>query len=95
MPAPYIESVDVLDDFTVQFTTSQKTTDLPAALSYVGTVVVSPSSVNENGEFVAAVGTGYYKQTVFDEASGTLSVMFLKITGSRWRPMSPGGLSAV
>lgn len=82
--ATYIEFVDVLDDFTVQFTTSQKTTDLPAALSYVGTVVVSPSSVNENGEFVAAVGTGYYKQTVFDEASGTFEC---DVFEDYWQPV--------
>ena len=57
----FIESVKVLDDFTVQFTTSRKTTDLPAALSYVGTVVVAPSSVDDSGNFVKAVGTGYFK----------------------------------
>lgn len=67
----YIESVKVVDDYTVEFTTSKKTTDLPAALSYVGTSVVAPSSVDENGHFVRAVGTGYFMQDAFDEVSGT------------------------
>lgn len=80
----YIESVEALDDFTVQFTTSQKTTDLPAALSYVGTVIVSPSSVNSDGEFVTAVGTGYYKQAVFDEMSGTFECVVFE---DYWQPV--------
>ena len=67
----FIESVKAVDDYTLEFTTSQKTTDLPAALSYVGTSVVAPSSVDENGNFVRAVGTGYFMQDAFDETSGT------------------------
>lgn len=76
--------MEALDDFTVQFTTSQKTTDLPAALSYVGTVIVSPSSVNSDGEFVTAVGTGYYKQAVFDEMSGTFECVVFE---DYWQPV--------
>lgn len=41
--------------------------DLPGGLSYVGTVVVAPSSVDADGNFVKAVGTGYFKQDAFDE----------------------------
>ena len=67
----FIESVDVIDDYTVQFNTFEKTTDLHDALSYVGTGIVAPSSVDENGNFVKAVGTGYFMQDKFDETSGT------------------------
>lgn len=80
----FIESVEVIDDFTVQFTTSRKTTDLPAALSYVGTVVVAPSSVDESGNFVKAVGTGYFKQDAFDEVSGTFEC---SVYGGYWQPV--------
>ena len=80
----FIESVEVIDDFTVQFTTSRKTTDLPAALSYVGTVVVAPSSVDDSGNFVKAVGTGYFKQDAFDEVSGTFEC---SVYGGYWQPV--------
>jgi peptide/nickel transport system substrate-binding protein len=43
----YIQSVEVIDDHTVQFTTSERTTDLPAAMSYVGTAIIAPSSVDK------------------------------------------------
>lgn len=68
--ATYIQSVEVLDEYRVQFTTFEKTSDLPAALSYVGAGITAPSSVDENGEFTRAVGTGYFMQESFDEASG-------------------------
>lgn len=80
----FIESVKALDDFTVQFTTSRKTTDLPAALSYVGTVVVAPSSVDDSGNFVKAVGTGYFKQDSFDEISGTFEC---SVYDGYWQPV--------
>lgn len=80
----FIESVEVIDDLTVQFTTSRKTTDLPAALSYVGTVVVAPSSVDDSGNFVKAVGTGYFKQDAFDEVSGTFEC---SVYDGYWQPV--------
>lgn len=80
----YIESVEVIDEYTLEFTTYEKTTDLPAALSYVGTVVVAPSSVDENGNFVKAVGTGYFQQDSFDEASGTFEC---SVYDGYWQPV--------
>ena len=80
----YIDSVEVIDEYTLEFTTYEKTTDLPAALSYVGTVVVAPSSVDENGNFVKAVGTGYFQQDSFDEASGTFEC---SVYDGYWQPV--------
>ena len=80
----YIESVEVIDEYTLEFKTSKKTTDLPAALSYVGTAVVAPSSVDENGNFVKAVGTGYFMQDSFDETSGTFESV---VYDGYWQPV--------
>lgn len=65
-----IASVDVIDDYTVQFNTSVNTGDLPEALTNVGTAIVAKASVNDKGEFITAVGTGYFKQDSFDVSSG-------------------------
>ena len=80
----FIESAEVLDEYRIQFNTSQKTTDLPAALSYVGTSVVAPSSVDGDGNFVKAVGTGYFKQDAFDENSG---VFECSVYDGYWKPV--------
>lgn len=80
----YIQSVEVIDEYTIQFTTYEKTTDLPAALSYVGTAVVAPSSVDEDGNFVRAVGTGYFKQDHFDEVTGTFECI---ASDNYWQPV--------
>lgn len=69
----YIKSVDVISDYKVQFTTTEKTTDLPAALSYVGTGIISPTSVDEKGNFILPIGTGYFMAESFDEATGTFT----------------------
>ena len=66
----FIDSVDVIDEYTIRINTTQPTTELPAALSYVGTTIVAPTSVDENGDFVKAIGTGYFMQTDFDVSSG-------------------------
>ncbi|UYO62882.1 ABC transporter substrate-binding protein [Acetobacterium wieringae] len=65
-----IASVDVIDEYTVQFNTSVNTGDLPEALTNVGTAIIAKSSLNDKGEFVSAVGTGYFKQDSFDVSSG-------------------------
>ena len=66
----FIDSVDVVDEYTIRINTTQPTTELPGAVSYVGTAIVAPTSVDENGEFVKAIGTGCFMQTDFDVTSG-------------------------
>ena len=66
----FIDSVDVVDEYTIRINTTQPTTELPGAVSYVGTAIVAPTSVDENGDFVKAIGTGYFMQTDFDVSSG-------------------------
>ncbi len=65
-----IKAVAVIDEYTVQFETTVKTGELPEALTNVATAIVAKSSVNEKGEFTAAIGTGYFKQDSFDVSSG-------------------------
>lgn len=66
-----IKEVEVIDDHTVQISTEAPSTELPQSMCYVGTSIVAPSSVDEEGNFVKAIGTGYFMQTDFDEVSGT------------------------
>ncbi len=65
-----IKSVSVISGYEVQFETVTRTGELPEALTNVATAIVSKSSVNEEGEFTAAIGTGYFKQESFDVSSG-------------------------
>ncbi|MCI1999752.1 MAG: ABC transporter substrate-binding protein [Clostridia bacterium] len=71
----YIQSVEVIDDHTVQFTTSERTTDLPAAMSYVGTAIIAPSSVDKSGSFILPIGTGPFKAESFDETTGIFTAV--------------------
>ena len=50
----------------------------------MGTAVVAPSSVDGNGNFVKAVGTGYFKQDAFDETSG---VFECSVYDGYWKPV--------
>jgi peptide/nickel transport system substrate-binding protein len=65
-----IKSVAVVDEFTVQFETTDKNGELPEALTNVAAAIVAKSSVNEKGEFTKAIGTGYFKQDSFDVSTG-------------------------
>ncbi len=65
-----IESVDVIDDYTVQLNTNIKTGEIPEALTNVAAAIVAPSSVDASGNFVKPVGTGYFKYKSFDVSTG-------------------------
>ncbi|AET68429.1 ABC-type dipeptide transport system, periplasmic component [Desulfosporosinus orientis DSM 765] len=65
-----LKSVSVIDDYTVELETAVKTGELPEALTNVATAIVAKSSLNEQGEFTKAVGTGYFRQDSFDVSSG-------------------------
>lgn len=68
-----IASVEVVDDHTVKITTNNPNTEVPQAMCYVGCSIISPNSVDADGNFVEPVGTGYFKVSEFDEASGILT----------------------
>lgn len=68
-----ISSIEVVDDYTIRISTNEPTTELPQSMCYVGTVIIAPTSVDADGNFQKAIGTGYFMQTDFDEASGTFT----------------------
>ena len=69
----YIDEVEVLDEYTIQFHTSTPTGELPEILTNVGAAIVAPSSVNDADEFEKVVGTGFFQEESFDVASGTFT----------------------
>ena len=68
-----IASIEVVDDYTINIKTNQPNTEVPQTMCYVGTSIIAPTSVDEDGNFVSPVGTGYFKATDFDEVSGTFT----------------------
>ena len=68
-----IESIKVIDNHTIEFITSDSTGELPEALTNVTACIIAPSSVNEQGEFMQPVGTGYFKFDSFDASTGNSS----------------------
>ncbi len=55
-----LEWVEVVDDYTVRFILSRPM-PLPYYLTHIGWPVMSPSSVDDDGEFISPVGTGPFK----------------------------------
>ncbi|MDR0383537.1 MAG: ABC transporter substrate-binding protein [Spirochaetaceae bacterium] len=68
-----IASSSVIDEYTIQFETTVKTGELPEALTNVAAAIVAKSSLDASGEFVRAVGTGYFMQDDFDVSRGIFS----------------------
>ena len=68
-----VASTSVIDGYTIQFETTVKTGELPEALTNVAAAIVAKSSLNASGEFVRAVGTGYFMQEDFDVSQGIFS----------------------
>ena len=65
--------VEVVDDHTVNIMTNEPNTEIPQIMGYVGTALIAPTSVDEEGNFVQPIGTGYFKAKDFDEVSGTFT----------------------
>ena len=55
-----LESLEKIDDYTVKFV-CKKPVPLPTYLTHIAWPVVSPSSLDENGEFKAPIGSGPFK----------------------------------
>ncbi|AKB52693.1 Oligopeptide ABC transporter, periplasmic oligopeptide-binding protein OppA [Methanosarcina barkeri str. Wiesmoor] len=70
-----IDSIEIVDNYTLKIKTKEINPILPGVLHYPDTAIISPSSYNENGEFVKPVGTGPYKLESFDEQTRVLTVV--------------------
>jgi peptide/nickel transport system substrate-binding protein len=55
-----VENIALLDDYTVRFTCVQPT-PLPTYLTHVAWPIVSPTSIDSEGNFIKPVGTGPFK----------------------------------
>jgi peptide/nickel transport system substrate-binding protein len=55
-----LESIEKIDEFTVKFVCT-KPVPLPTYLTHIAWPVVSPSSVDDSGNFVSPIGSGPYK----------------------------------
>lgn len=70
-----MDSIEVVDDYTLKIKTKEINPILPGVLHYPDTAIISPSSYNEKGELVKPVGTGPYKFGSFDEQTRILTVV--------------------
>jgi peptide/nickel transport system substrate-binding protein len=85
-----IESVDVIDDYTVQLNTNIKTGEIPEALTNVAAAIVAPSSLDASGKFVEPVGTGYFKYKSFDVSTGEF---VCDVFDGYWGGTQPSGIT--
>lgn len=70
-----IAAVDVIDEYTIQITTSVPTTDLPQNLTHKMCAIIAPSSYDADGNFVKPIGTGYFQFESFDVNASRLTVV--------------------
>jgi peptide/nickel transport system substrate-binding protein len=70
-----MDSIEVVDDYTLKIKTKEINPILPGVLHYPDTAIICPSSYNEKGELVKPVGTGPYKFGSFDEQTRILTVV--------------------
>lgn len=69
-----ISSVTVDDNQTLRITTRELNLLLPEALTSADLCVLSPKSFNEKGELIQPIGTGPFKFTSWDQATGEVVV---------------------
>lgn len=67
-----IESISVIDDYTIEIKTKRPFSSLPSALAYSSTAIVSPNSKFEGETIINPIGTGPFKVSKFDVASQAL-----------------------
>ena len=72
----HIESIDLIDDMTLQFNTSDPTSELANVLaSQIGTIM-APSSFKADGTFDRPIGTGCFKYEDFDVSASILTAAY-------------------
>ena len=72
----HIESIDLLDDMTLQFNTSEPTSELANVLaSQIGTIM-APTSFKADGTFDKPIGTGCFMYEDFDVSASILTAVY-------------------
>lgn len=70
-----LESVEVIDDLTLRIHTKELNPILPAVLHYSTIVIISPSSLDDKGEFKSPIGTGPFRLESFDPQTHVMTVV--------------------
>lgn len=70
-----LESVEVIDDSTLRIHTNELNPILPATLHYSTISIISPSSLDSDGELISPVGTGPFMMESFDPQTHVLTVV--------------------
>jgi peptide/nickel transport system substrate-binding protein len=70
-----LESVEIIDDMTLQIHTKELNPILPAVLHYSTIVIISPNSLDANGEFKSPIGTGPFMLESFDPQTHVMNVV--------------------
>jgi len=69
-----IQSIEKVDDYTVDMITEKPDAAIPAALSYAKAVIYSKNSVESDGVIIKPIGTGPFKFEKYDKAKDTLEL---------------------
>ncbi|MDK2974858.1 MAG: peptide/nickel transport system substrate-binding protein [Methanofollis sp.] len=67
-------SSEVVNETTLRITTTEENPVLPAYLHYPAISIISPTSLDANGDLIKPIGTGPMTFRSFDEQTGTLTV---------------------
>ncbi len=70
-----MDSVDVIDDYTIHIKTTQENPIVPGVLHYPDTAILSKNSYDKDGNIIKPIATGPYKFESFDEQTSTLTVV--------------------
>jgi peptide/nickel transport system substrate-binding protein len=70
-----MESIEVIDESTLRIHTNELNPILPAVLHYSTIAIISPSSLDPDGEFNSPIGTGPFMMESFDPQTHVLTVV--------------------
>jgi peptide/nickel transport system substrate-binding protein len=83
-----MESIEVIDESTLRIHTNELNPILPAVLHYSTIAIISPSSLDPDGEFNSPIGTGPFMMESFD-LRPMYSLLCATINGGEERLISP------
>ncbi len=69
-----LDSIEVLDPYTIRIRTTSPNSIMPAILHYASIAIISPRSIDDDGEFGKLIGTGPFKLESFDPQTHILTV---------------------
>jgi peptide/nickel transport system substrate-binding protein len=73
---PNLSSLEKVDDYTVQFTMSEPTPNLPQLIAFFSSAIISPASIGDDGRPTAPVGTGPFQFVEYIEGDSIIIERF-------------------